>query len=227
LHRLPPPLIEEEIDLFLNSHVATPGYTDMQHPHSLEDLVDSFLFHEKELDVMFNHPEEYLVFENDLDFDLKVVDDEEYSDIFRNLFQDQIVDFSMQKPSGFYSDFLVFDKYSDDEEDFKYFLSNEISSNPIYQLRDDQKSMNFMAENRYESIVQEYNEDPFNIDTSSKDIIVGEGDQKKIHDAYFQTRFSFDHYQDSNVGNEEHISFSLLKIDSCNSPTYHSDEFRL
>jgi hypothetical protein len=118
---------------------------------------------------MFNHPEECLVFY----FDVKAVDDEEDSDIFRNLFQDQIADFSMQKPSGFYSDFPVFDKYSDDEEDFKDLLSNEISSNPIYQLRDDQKSMNAMVENRYESIVQESNEDPFNFDTSSKDIIVG------------------------------------------------------
>ena len=50
---------------------------------------------------MFNHLEECLVFENDLDFDLKVVDDEEYSDIFRNLFQDQIVDFSMQNLQDF------------------------------------------------------------------------------------------------------------------------------
>jgi hypothetical protein len=227
LHRPPPPLTEEEIDLLLNSHVATPAYTDLQHPHSLEYLVDSVLFHEKEVVVMFNHPEECLVFENDLDFDVKAADDEEDNDIFRNLFQDQIADFSMQKPSGFYSDFPVFDKYSDDEEDFKDLLSNEISSNPIYQLRDDQKSMNAMVENRYESVVQESNEDPFNFDTSSKDIIVGEGDQKFFHDAYFQTRFLFDHYQDSNVGNEEHISSSLLKIVSCNRPAYHSDEFRL
>jgi hypothetical protein len=35
LHRPPPPLTEEEIDLPLNSHVATPTYTDLQHPHSL------------------------------------------------------------------------------------------------------------------------------------------------------------------------------------------------
>jgi hypothetical protein len=160
------------------------------------------------------------------DFDVKAVDDEEDSDIFQNLFQDQSVDFSMQKPSGFYSDFPVFDKYSDDEEDFKDLLSNEISSNPTYQLKDDQKSMNAMVEDRYESVVQESNEDPFNFDTSSKDIIVGEGDQKFFHDTYFQTQFSFDHYQDSNVGNEEHISSSLLKIVSCNRPAYHSDEFR-
>jgi hypothetical protein len=106
-------------------------------------------------------------------------------------------------------------------------LSNEISSNPIYQLRDDQKSMNAMIENRYESVVQESNEDPFNFDTSSKDIIVGEGDHKFFHDAYFQTQFSFDYYQDSNVGNEEHCSSSLLKNVSCNRPAYHSDEFRL
>jgi hypothetical protein len=133
----------------------------------------------------------------------------------------------MQKPLGFYSDFPVFDKYSDDEEDFKDLLSNEISSNPIYQLRDDQKSMNAMVENRYESVVQESNKDPFNFDTSSKDIIIGEGDRIFFHDSYFQTQFSFDHYQDSNVGNEEHISSSLLKIVSCNRPAYHSDEFRL
>ena len=106
-------------------------------------------------------------------------------------------------------------------------LSNEISSNPIYQLRDDQKGMNAMVENRYEFVVQESNKDPFNFDTSSKDIIVGEGDHKFFHDAYFQTQFSFDHYQYSNVGNEEYISSSLLKIVSCNRPRYHSDEFIL
>jgi hypothetical protein len=95
----------------------------------------------------------------------------------------------MQKSSGFYSDFPVFNEYSDDEEDFKYLSSNEISSNPIHQLRDDKKRMNAMVENRYESVVQESNEDPLNFDTSSKDIIVGEGDHKIFHDAYFQTRF--------------------------------------
>jgi hypothetical protein len=227
LHRPPPPITEEEIDLLLNNHVVTPAYIDLFHPHNFEYLVDSILFHEKEVVVMFNNPEECLVFENDLDFDVKAVDDEEDNDIFQNMFQDQIVDFSMQKSSRFYYDFPVFDKYSDDEEDFKDLLSYEISSNPIYQLRDDQKSMNAMVENRYESVVQEFNEDPFNFDTSSKDIIVGEGDQIFFHDAYFQTQFSFDHYQDSDVGNEEHISSSLLKIVSCNRPTYHSDEFRL
>jgi hypothetical protein len=36
LHRPPPPLIEEEIDLLLNSYVAAPAYTDLQHPHSPE-----------------------------------------------------------------------------------------------------------------------------------------------------------------------------------------------
>ena len=91
----------------------------------------------------------------------------------------------MQKPSGFYSNFPIFNKYSDDEEDFKDLLSYEISSNPIYQLRDDKKSMNAMVENRYEFVVQESNEDPFNFDTSSKDIIVGECDPKFFHDAYF------------------------------------------
>jgi hypothetical protein len=101
------------------------------------------------------------------------------------MFQDQIADFSMQKPSRFYSDFPVFDKYSDDEEDFKDLLSNEISSNPIYQLRDEHKSMNAMIENKYEYVVQDSNEDPFNFDTSSKDIIVGEGDHKFFLDVYF------------------------------------------
>jgi hypothetical protein len=87
--------------------------------------------------------------------------------------------------------------------------------------------MNAMVENRYEYVSQESNEDPFNFDTSSKGILVGEGDQKLFHDAYFQTWFSFYHYQDSNVGNEEHISSSLLKIVSCDRSAYHSDEFRL
>ena len=121
LHRPPPPLIEEEIYLLLNSYVAAPACTDLQHPHSLEyvsetssiinsnlilnddkheiiqevsepiydddsllgdQLVDSVLFHEKYVSFMFNNPEECLVFENDLDFDVKVVDDEKDSDIF-------------------------------------------------------------------------------------------------------------------------------------------------
>jgi hypothetical protein len=64
-------------------------------------------------------------------------------------------------------------------------LSNEISSNPIYQLIYEHKTMNAMIENRYESVVQDSNEDPFNFDTSSKDIIVGEGDHKIFPDAYF------------------------------------------
>jgi hypothetical protein len=29
LHITPPPLTEEEIDLLLNNHVATPAYTDL------------------------------------------------------------------------------------------------------------------------------------------------------------------------------------------------------
>ena len=71
MHRPPPTLKKEEIDLLVNSHVATPSYTDLQHPHSLEDFLDSILFHEKEVAVMFNHPKECLVFENDLDFDVE------------------------------------------------------------------------------------------------------------------------------------------------------------
>jgi hypothetical protein len=77
-HRPPPLLIEEEINLLLNSHVATPAYADLQHPHSLEYLVDSVLFHEKKVVVMFNHFEECLVFEDDV----KAADDEEDIDIF-------------------------------------------------------------------------------------------------------------------------------------------------
>ena len=51
--------------------------------------------------------------------------------------------------------------------------------------------MNAIVENRYDYVVQESNEDPFNFDTSSKYIIVGEGDKKLFHDAYFQTCFYF------------------------------------
>jgi hypothetical protein len=100
----------EEIDLLLNSYVTAPAYTNLQHPHSPEnvsetpstinenlilnddshetiqeasepiydddslpgDQLENFVwFHEKDVAVMFNHTEEFLVFENDLDFDVE------------------------------------------------------------------------------------------------------------------------------------------------------------
>ena len=111
MHRPPPPLTEEEIDLLLNSYVTALAYTDLQHSHSpehvsetscisenenlslnhdshgtleevskpiydddflLEDhLVDIVLFHEEDRAVMFNNLEEFLLFEDALDYDLE------------------------------------------------------------------------------------------------------------------------------------------------------------
>jgi hypothetical protein len=108
LHRPPPPLIEEEIDLLLNSHVATPAYTNLEHPHNLEYLVDSVLFHEKEMVVMFNHPEKCLVFENDLDFDVKAVDDEQDNDDFEICFKIKLLIFQCKN----LHDFILIFQYS-------------------------------------------------------------------------------------------------------------------
>ena len=41
LHRPPPPLTEEEIDLLLNSHVAAPAYADLQRSHSPEHVSET------------------------------------------------------------------------------------------------------------------------------------------------------------------------------------------
>jgi hypothetical protein len=49
--------------------VSEPIYDDDSLPG--DQLVDSVLFHEKDVAVMFNNPEECLVFKNDLDFDVE------------------------------------------------------------------------------------------------------------------------------------------------------------
>jgi hypothetical protein len=54
LHRPPPPLTEEEIDLLLNSHVATPAYIDLQHSHSPEHVSETSSITENE-NLSLNH----------------------------------------------------------------------------------------------------------------------------------------------------------------------------
>jgi len=116
----------------LQINVGSPQLTDLQMKRSCTN-------HEEHQEDYFSPSIPFVS-----DFDVKVVDDEG-NDIFQNLFQDQIVDYSMQKPSGFYYDVPVFDKYSDDEENFKDLLSNEISSSSTYQQRYDQKCMQAMV----------------------------------------------------------------------------------
>jgi hypothetical protein len=119
LHRPPPPLTKEEIDLLLNNYVTAPTHTDLQLSHSpgyecqtssisenvnlfLNDdshvfdgtlqevsepiydddflpgdqLVDSILFHEKDVVVMFNSLEGSLLFKDALDCDLEEYESE-------------------------------------------------------------------------------------------------------------------------------------------------------
>jgi hypothetical protein len=132
--------------------------------------------------------------------------DEEQGDIFPNLFQDPIVDNSMHESSslslGFDHDVPIFDKYSDEEEDFKFcgdLFASGISLSSTFQQKDDQQCTHVMINESCESKVQKFKED-----SSCKDFIVGEGDQKFLHDTYFQTQFSFDHYHDSDVEDPEH-----------------------
>jgi hypothetical protein len=80
------------------------------------------------------------------------------------MFQNHIVDDYMQKysslPLGFYPDVPIFDKYSDDEEDFKVYeglLTNGISSSSNFQQGDDQQCMHAMVDDSYESVVQNSN----------------------------------------------------------------------
>ena len=80
-------------------------------------------------------------------------------------------------PLGFYLDVPIFDEYSDDEENFKFYegmLTNGISSSSTFQQGYDQQCMHAMVDDSYESVVQNSNEDLLSFDTSFKDIIVGE-----------------------------------------------------
>jgi hypothetical protein len=54
LHRPPPPLTEEEINLLLNNHVATPAYIGLQHSHSLEHVSETSSITENE-NLSLNH----------------------------------------------------------------------------------------------------------------------------------------------------------------------------
>jgi hypothetical protein len=146
------------------------------------------------------------------------------------MFQNHIVDDYMQKssslPLGFYPDDPIFEKCSDDEEDFKVYeglLTNGIPSNSTFQQKEDQQCNYAMVDEIYESVVQNSHENLLSFDTSFKEIIVGESNQQFSHDTILKTYPSFDHYGDSDVEDQEHISSFLSKIISCNGPTHHSD----
>jgi hypothetical protein len=53
----------------------------------------------------------------------------------------------------FYPDVPIFDKYSDEEEDFKVYeglLTTRISSSSTFQQRDDQKCMHVVVNDSYD-----------------------------------------------------------------------------
>jgi hypothetical protein len=54
LHRPPPPLIEEEIDLLLNNYVTALAYTDLQHSQCPEHVSETSSINENE-NLSFNH----------------------------------------------------------------------------------------------------------------------------------------------------------------------------
>jgi hypothetical protein len=145
--------------------------------------------------------------------------------LFQNVSK-YIADNYMQKssslPLGLYLDVPIFDKYSDDEEDFKVYeglLTNGISSSSTFQQEEDQQCMHAMVDDSYESVVQNSNENLLSFDTSFKEIIVGESNQQFCHDIFLKTHPSFDHYGDSDVEDQEHISSFLSEIVSCNGPS--------
>jgi hypothetical protein len=84
-----------------------------------------------------------------------------------------------------------------------------------------------VVDTSYEFVDQNCSEDQNSSDISCKNIIVGKGDQKFFHDTYFHTHLSFDHYQDSNVEEQEHTFSFLSKTVSCDRPAYHHDGFKL
>ena len=110
--------------------------------------------------------------------------DEEQGDIFPNLFQDPIADNSMHESSSlsleFDHDVPIFDKYSDEEEDFKFcgdLFASGISLSSTFQQKYDQQCMHAMVDDSYESVVQNSNEDLFSFDTFFKNFIVGKSNR--------------------------------------------------
>jgi hypothetical protein len=83
--------------------------------------------------------------------------DEVKGDIFSNLFQDPVADDSMQESSSLSLEIVldvpIFDKYSDEEEDFKScegLFTTKISFSPMFQQRDDQRCMHVVVNNSYQ-----------------------------------------------------------------------------
>jgi hypothetical protein len=160
----------------------------------------------------------------------KVDDDEEEGDVISNLFRSLIADNSLHKysslPLGFYPDVPIFDKYSDDEEEFKVYealLTNGITSSSTFKQRDDQQCMHAMVDDSYESVVQNSNKDPLTFYSSFKDIIIGESNQQFSHDIFLKTHPSFDHSRDIDVEHQEHISSFLSEIVNSYGKAHHSD----
>ena len=89
--------------------------------------------------------------------------DEVKGDIFSNLFQDPVVDGSMQESSSLSLEIVldvpIFDKYSDEEEDLKScegLFTNKISFSPMFQQRDDQRCMHVVVNNSYQDQIASF-----------------------------------------------------------------------
>ena len=105
-------------------------------------------------------------------------------------------------PLGVYPNVPIFEKYSDDEEDFKVhegLLNNGLSSSSTFQQEKDQQCNYSTVDDSYEFVILNSNENLLSFDTSFKEIIVGESNQRFYHDIYFKNHPSFDHYGDNDV----------------------------
>jgi len=71
-------------------------------------------------------------------------------------------------------------------------------------------------------VVQNTNEDLFVFDKYYKDINIQKDYQHLYHDISFKTRPSFDHYEDSDVKDQEQIASFLSKVFRCNGLAYDS-----
>jgi hypothetical protein len=139
--------IYENVNMILNndSHVFDETLQEVNEPIYDDDfqprnhLVSPVLFHEEDRAVTFNSLEGSSLFKDVLDCDM-----EEYKSEIESMPEKGSEFLMVDVPSICLIDDPLelsaepkYDEYSDDEEDFKDLLSNEISSNPTYQLKDD------------------------------------------------------------------------------------------
>jgi hypothetical protein len=116
-----------------------------------------------------------------------------------------------------------------EEGDFKVcedLSTFEISFSSTFQQKDNQQCIHVVIDQSCESDVQKLKEDRFSFDISCKDFIVGESDHNFFYGTYFQTHFSFGHYQDTDVEDPKHTSYFFSEIPSYNRLLHQSDGFK-